>query len=82
MKLSGIDSILKIMDEIDRSKQPNKQITEVEYDSWRNGFVFDGLRNLRYGQSFCNHFDIHDNILFYSRTVTEAHDYIVKNYIR
>jgi hypothetical protein len=59
-----------------------KQVTEAEYLQWARGFVFDGLRDQRYGQSFCNHFDIHDNILFYCRTVEEADRYIQKVYIR
>ncbi len=59
-----------------------KQVTQEQYDQWARGFVFDGLRDQRYGQSFCNHFDIHDNILYYATTVAEADRYIRKVYIR
>ncbi len=56
-------------------------ITQQQYQQWAARFIFDGLRNQRYGQSFCNHFQIHDNILFYSRTVDEADRYILENYV-
>lgn len=64
--------------------QPSQpvRITMDRYDRWRRGFVFDGMRNLRYGQSFCNYFNITDNILFYCDTVSRAHDYIIANYIQ
>ena len=56
-------------------------ISQIQYRQWAAGFIFDGLRNQRYGQSFCNRFQIHDNILFYSRTVAEADRYILENYV-
>jgi hypothetical protein len=83
MNRSGIDRIVGILEEMDRSQRPKRKITQDQYDQWRRGFVFDGLRHQRYGQSFCNHFDIQDNFLFYTiRTVSEADDYISQNYIR
>lgn len=66
----------------DRRPAHNQKISRTEYDQWARGFVFDGLRNQRYGQSFCNRFGIQDNILFYSTTVAEADQYIQKNYIQ
>jgi len=59
-----------------------KRVTEEEYLQWARGFVFEGLRDQRYGQSFCNRFGIQDNILFYSRSVDEADSYIRKVYVR
>lgn len=60
----------------------NAQITPEQYRQWARGFVFEGLRNQRYGQSFCNRFGITDNILFYCDTVVKADEYIRKHYIR
>jgi hypothetical protein len=57
-------------------------VSREQYDQWAREFVFDTLRQLRYGQSFCNHFDINDNILFYSQDTREADDYIRKVYVR
>jgi hypothetical protein len=59
-----------------------KTVTPEQYDQWARGFVFEGLRNQRYGQSFCNYFGITDNILYYAGTVAEADRYIRKVYVR
>jgi hypothetical protein len=40
-------------------------ITPAAYEAWKREFTFDGIRGARYGQSFCNHFDITDYVLFY-----------------
>lgn len=57
-------------------------VSQEDYEQWARGFVFEGLRDQRYGQSFCNRFGIQDNILFYTSTVEEADRYILKNYVR
>ena len=57
-------------------------VSVEDYEAWRYGYLFDALQNLRYGQSFCNHFDITDNILFYARDHEDADDYIRKHYVR
>ena len=66
----------------DRKSDSNKTITKEQYRQWAAGFVFEGLRGQRYGQSFCNQFGIKDNILYYSSTVEEADRYIQRNYVR
>ena len=72
-----------LVEEIIRANEakPNKKVSLKDYDSWAAGFIFEAMRDQRYGQSFCNRFDIHDNILYYARTVEEADQYIRKNYI-
>ena len=59
----------------------NTPVESVDYQQWRQESVFDMLRGLRYGQSFCNRFDITDNILFYERDHEWADVYIRKTYI-
>lgn len=59
----------------------NKPISMEQYTEWKNQSSFDGLRGVRYGQSFCNHFDITDNILYYTNLVDWCDEYIIKNYI-
>jgi hypothetical protein len=59
----------------------NAPVESVDYQQWRQESVFDLLRGLRYGQSFCNRFDITDNILFYERDPEWADVYIRKTYI-
>jgi len=59
----------------------NTPVKSADYQQWRQEVVFDMLRGTRYGQSFCNRFDIADNILFYERDPEWADVYIRKTYI-
>ena len=72
-----------ILEQLERGSQPIRYITTAEYREWQRGYIFDGMRDLRYGQSFCNHFDISDNILFYNAlTQPDADRYIRETYVR
>lgn len=62
--------------------QDNQPVARADYEQWRQEFVFDALQGLRYGQSFCNHFDITDNILFYERDPEWADLYIRDHYLQ
>lgn len=62
-------------------EHPTK-ISQTDYEQWARGFLFEGLRNQRYGQSFCNKFGIQDNLLFFAGSVEEADSYIQKNYLK
>ena len=57
-------------------------ISPEQYRQWAAGFVFEALRDQRYGQSFCRRFGIQDNILYYTSTVADADRYIRENYVR
>ena len=59
----------------------NTKITAEQYQKWQQGYLFDAIRDLRYGQSFSNEFDITDNILFYERDAAWADKYIKQNYL-
>jgi hypothetical protein len=59
----------------------NTPVKSADYQQWRQEVVFDMLRGTRYGQSFCNRFDITDNILFYEQDHEWADVYIRKTYI-
>jgi len=56
-------------------------VTRSQYNIWRAGYLFDALKSLRYGQSFCNYFDITDNILYYDDRSENCHRYICQHYI-
>ncbi len=58
-------------------------ISMDRYEAWQKLFTWDALQNeqLRYGQSFCKHFDIRDNILHYERDRGRADAYIRRNYL-
>lgn len=57
-------------------------VDQSDYEIWRRGVVFDALQNLRYGQSFCDRFDIQDNILYYDRDQQRCDAYIQRYYLR
>jgi hypothetical protein len=59
----------------------NTPVESADYQQWCQEVVFDLLRGMRYGQSFCNRFDITDNILFFERDYEWADVYIRKTYI-
>jgi len=56
-------------------------ISQAEYEAWKLEFTFDGIRGLRYGQSFCNQFDITDHVLFYKTDWVSADQYISAVYL-
>ena len=66
----------------DKSGQPRPLITQEDYDLWREDFTWEALHGQRYGQSFCNRFSIHDNLLYYNTGGVEwADKYIKDTYI-
>ena len=67
---------------VQRSKDKPYHVSADQYQTWRQGYVFDALQNLRYGQSFCNAFDIPDNVLFYERDAAWADMYIQQHYVK
>ena len=66
---------------MDPRVEHRNSILQSEYNAWRNEYVFDGIRGLRYGQSFCNHFDITDYVLFYMLDWDKADQHIRKLYL-
>jgi hypothetical protein len=58
-----------------------KPVSLQDYVVWTAQYSFDGLQNLRFGQSFCNYFDVTDHILFYERDTARADQYIRNVYI-
>lgn len=57
------------------------RITQSEYQQWRREFCFDALKNMRYGQSFCNHFNITDYRIFYDSDVERCDQLIVRDWV-
>jgi len=66
---------------MDARIERRNSILQTEYDAWRDEFVFDGIRGMRYGQSFCNHFGITDYVLFYKLDWTSADQHIRTLYL-
>jgi len=64
------------------SRSLDVKITRDEYNLWQKDYTWEALHGIRYGQSFCNHFNINDNKLYYTRDSVWADDYIQETYIR
>jgi hypothetical protein len=77
----GFDVFGALAHDLTNSNGENCKITQPQYQEWKQGYLFDAMRRLRYGQSFCNAFDITDNILFYERDAAWADKYIRDNYV-
>ena len=66
---------------IDNKVNRAYSITEADYSEWKRAFTFEGIKGLRYGQSFCNHFDITDYVLFYKSDWASADQHIRMMYL-
>ena len=67
---------------LDNKTVPALSISQEQYLQWAGKYLFDALQNQRPGQSFCNHFEIQDNILYFCDNAKTAHRYIQKNYVK
>ena len=70
-------------DLMDRDARVERQhsISETDYHMWQRAFTFEGIKGQRYGQSFCNHFDITDYVLFYKIDWASADQHIRTTYL-
>lgn len=65
---------------IDRA---NLSISQEDFELWQKDVIWDALHGIRYGQSFCNRFNISDNLLYYTAWPPEQmEDYIRKHYVK
>ena len=65
-----------------KQREANPKISQEEFNDWREYYIWDALHGVRYGQSFCNRFNITDHVLFYVISESkEADIYIEKHYI-
>lgn len=67
---------------VDNNNRLDCKVYLSKYVSWQQSFLFDALKNQRYGQSFCNEFDIADHILFFEKDMQWADEYIRTYYIK
>lgn len=58
-------------------------ITQNQYEQFKYQYVFDALRGLRYGEAFCNHFNIPNGTpLYYFQDFKLCEEWITNNYLR
>jgi hypothetical protein len=58
------------------------RIKNSEFARWKQHYTFDALKGKKYGQSFCDYFDITDYILYYTREPNRCDEHIHRTYIR
>jgi hypothetical protein len=58
-----------------------KTVSLRDYEQWQELYTWDAIQNQRYGQSFCNRFDITDHRLFYERDWVRCDQMIRREYI-
>ena len=65
-----------------RDRVQDLSLSQSWYQRWKKEYTFDALKyGYRYGQSFCNAFDLTDHILYYERDHTRADARIKKHYV-
>jgi hypothetical protein len=81
--MSGHSIFERIMADVTRviTNDIDRKITQAEFDEWQRQASFDIMKGARYGQSFCNHFGLTDNILYYEFSWLNADEYIRRVYI-
>ena len=73
------EQIVVLSDQAGRIIDP---ITADDYQQWRHDYVWEALHGIRYGQSFCNHFGVTDNHLYYAPgDISWCDKYIRKTYL-
>ena len=81
--MTGHNVFQQMIDENNHTELIRNPITMEDFELWKKDYTWDALHGIRYGQSFCNRFNVIDNILYYTRfpTTQECDEYIEKNYI-
>lgn len=57
------------------------KVSSSRYRRWQKLFSWDALQGRKFGQSFCQHFKIHDHILFYESDPGRCDNYIKRTYL-
>ena len=81
--MTGHNVFQQMIDENNNTQLAIGPITPEDFELWKRDYTWDALHGIRYGQSFCNHFGIIDNILYYTKfdTIEDCNNYINKTYV-
>ena len=77
------EQIVALADSFDNQRTTVPELISLEdFELWQQDFTWDALHGIRYGQSFCNRFNISDNLLYYTAWPPEQlEEYIKRHYI-
>ena len=76
-----LDSLVDVVITVHYGRTATEELTQENYDRWCHGYIFDAMKDQRFGQAFCNHFGITDNHVFYERDVEKCKVMIRKRYL-
>lgn len=71
-------NMLETMSDTDQTK---RSVSKIQYEQWRKAYIFDGIKGISYGQSFCRRFSIQDHILNRFDSGHRMDHYIRKHYV-
>jgi len=60
------------------AKEP---LTQESFQRWCQEFIFDAIKNQRFGEAFCIHFGIMDNHVFYETNIEKCKSMIRERYL-
>lgn len=80
--MSGQQAFDQFVEFSEQSAKIRDPINQGDYEQWKHDYIWEALHGIRYGQSFCNHFDITDNILYHAPgDIAWCDKYIRKHYV-
>lgn len=65
--MTAIQSLVRDMLASQENGAELKSVSEANYLKWQKHYTWQALVGQRYGQSFCNQFNITDNRLYWER---------------
>jgi hypothetical protein len=71
-----VETIMRDTSGVRREPVPLK-----DYLQWKKEYVFDALRGIAYGRSFCDRFNVLDFRIFYSRHSDTCDYYIQEHWV-
>jgi hypothetical protein len=56
-------------------------VSREDYLRWKQEYLFDALRGIEYGRSFCDRFNVLDFRIFYSKHLDTCDYYIQEHWV-
>ena len=58
------------------------KISQSDFERWQKLYTWDALKGIKYGESFCQHFEIYDAVLqLFIRHTDDIEQYIRECYV-
>ena len=75
------DSMIRDLLTQQTPKAVSLPVASAAYAEWKKLYTFDSLKGHRYGQSFCNHFNIRDYRIFYDQDWSRCDEIIQRDWV-